>query len=131
MDFLRWVLAPSPILLLLVLLVGLRWGATEAGTLGVAAAAIAAAAFETPLRTGRRGDKGVWDAVPILLVEPVQSFLEGWSIDPSVTGVSTGYGVISEATDEYEPLEPLAHPGRLPALCRADLLARLASSGHW
>jgi hypothetical protein len=59
-DLLRWLLAVAPILLLLVLLVVLQWGATEAGPLGVAISAVAAAtAFQTPLRTlvvaGRRG----------------------------------------------------------------------------
>ncbi len=69
-DLWRWLLALSPILLLLVLLVMLRWGATEAGPLAVALSAVAAAvAFETPLQTlVVAGAKGVWDAVPILLV---------------------------------------------------------------
>ena len=70
MDLGRWTLSLAPILLLLVLLVGLRWGATEAGPLSVAIAAVAAlAAFETPWRTlVVAGGKGVWDAVPILFV---------------------------------------------------------------
>jgi L-lactate permease len=69
-DLLRWLLALSPILLLLVLLVVFQWGATEAGPLGVAiTVVVAAAAFQTPLRTlVVAGAKGVWDAVPILLV---------------------------------------------------------------
>ena len=69
-DLARWLLALAPILLLLVLLAVLRWGATEAGPIGVAVAATAAVlAFETPMRTlVVAGAKGVWDAVPILLV---------------------------------------------------------------
>jgi hypothetical protein len=69
-DLLRWLLALSPILLLLVLLVVFQWGATEAGPLGVAITVVVAAeAFQTPLRTlVVAGAKGVWDAVPILLV---------------------------------------------------------------
>jgi lactate permease len=69
-DLLRWLLAVSPILLLLVLLVVFQWGATEAGPLGVAiSVVVAATAFDTPLRTlVVAGAKGVWDAVPILLV---------------------------------------------------------------
>lgn len=69
-DFWRWVLALSPILLLLVLLMGLNWGATEAGPVSVLVAAVAAmVTFETPLRTVVvAGGKGVWDAFPILLV---------------------------------------------------------------
>lgn len=69
-DVLRWVLAVAPIVLLLVLLAVLRWGATEAGPIGVAIAAITAVVwYETPWRTlVVAGGKGVWDAVPILFV---------------------------------------------------------------
>ncbi len=50
-------------------------------------------------------------SVLVLLVEPVQSFLEGVSIAPSFPEVSTGFGVVNEAAHAYEPLTPLSHPG--------------------
>ncbi len=70
LDVLTWGLSLAPIALLLVLLVVLRWGATEAGPLAVALAAVVAmVSLETPLHTlVVSGAKGVWDAVPILLV---------------------------------------------------------------
>jgi lactate permease len=69
-DLLRWLLAVAPIVLLLVLLVIVQWGATEAGPIAVALAGIAALIwFDTPLRTlVVAGGKGVWDAAPILFV---------------------------------------------------------------
>lgn len=53
-----------------MLLVGLRWGATEAGPISVAVAAVVAVVwFDTPWRTlVVSGGKGVWDAVPIIFV---------------------------------------------------------------
>lgn len=69
-DLLTWGVAIAPILLLLVLLVWRRWGATEAGPIGVAISVVAALVlFETPLDdVVVAGAKGVWDAVPILVV---------------------------------------------------------------
>lgn len=69
-DLLRWLLTLLPILFLLVMLVGLRWGATEAGPLAVLlAAVVAVVALQTPIQTlVVAGAKGVWDALPILLV---------------------------------------------------------------
>lgn len=69
-DLFSWILAVSPIVVLLVLLVGLRWGATEAGPVGVLVAALVATFWlETPWRTlVVAGGKGVWDSVPILFV---------------------------------------------------------------
>ncbi len=69
-DFVRWILALLPILVLVLLLAVLKWGATEAGPVGAVIAAIVAVVwFETPWRTLVVGAaKGVWDAVPILLV---------------------------------------------------------------
>ncbi len=69
-DVLTWGLSLAPILLLLVLLVVLQWGATEAGPIAVAiAAVVAVTVLDTPVRTlVVSGAKGVWDAVPILFV---------------------------------------------------------------
>lgn len=50
-------------------------------------------------------------AVLVQLVEPLESFLAGVSIAPSFPEVSTGFGVVNAASDAYEPLTPLAHPG--------------------
>ena len=65
-----WALAAAPIVILLVLLVGLRWSATEAAPVGMfVAAGIALLAFESPWRTiAVAGGKGVWDAIFILFV---------------------------------------------------------------
>jgi lactate permease len=69
-DLLHWVLALAPLIVLLVLLVGLRWKAPEAGPIGLAVAAIIAfVAFETPWETlAVAGAKGVWDGIFILYV---------------------------------------------------------------
>ena len=69
-DILTWGLSLAPIVLLLVLLVVLQWGATEAGPIAVAiAAVVAVTVLDTPLRTlVVSGAKGVWDAIPILFV---------------------------------------------------------------
>ena len=65
-----WLLALAPIAVLLVLLVGLRWGAAQAGTMGMfAAALVALLALRTPASTlAAAGANGVWDSVFILLV---------------------------------------------------------------
>jgi lactate permease len=70
LDPLRWGLAILPLVLLLVLLVGLRWKAPEAGPIGMfIAAAVALTAFEAPLETVVvAAGKGIWDAVFVLLV---------------------------------------------------------------
>jgi lactate permease len=69
-DLLHWSLALIPIVMLLILLVGRRWSAPEAGPIGVFAAALVAIfAFQTPLDTlAVAGGKGVWDAIFILFV---------------------------------------------------------------
>ncbi len=69
-DALRWGLALLAIVVLLFLLVVRGWGATAAGPVGLAVSAIVAVtAFETPLETLIvAGAKGVWDAIPIVLV---------------------------------------------------------------
>ncbi|RLK12298.1 lactate permease [Micromonospora sp. M71_S20] len=65
-----WLLAFSPIVLLLVLLAVLRWKAPEAGPVGMLLAAVVALVFfRTPFETLAVGvGKGIWDAVFILLV---------------------------------------------------------------
>lgn len=65
-----WLLALTPIVVLLVLLVVLRWRAPQAGPVGMFAAAIVALlAFRTPALTlAVASAKGVWDAVFILYV---------------------------------------------------------------
>lgn len=69
-DLWRWLLALSPIVVLLVLLVFARWRGTEAGPMGMfAAALVALLAFRTPVETlAVAGAKGVWDAIFILYV---------------------------------------------------------------
>ncbi|MEX2397884.1 MAG: L-lactate permease [Balneolales bacterium] len=69
-DILHWALAALPILALLVLLIGLRWKAPEAGPIGMfIAAAIAIFIYQTPAETlAVAGGKGVWDAIFILYV---------------------------------------------------------------
>lgn len=69
-DLWRWLLALSPIVVLLVLLVFVRWRGTEAGPMGMfTAALVALLAFRTPVETlAVAGAKGVWDAIFILYV---------------------------------------------------------------
>jgi len=69
-DLLHWILAFLPLLILLVLLVGLRWKAHEAGTVGIFVAwIIALAFFQTPFSTlAVANGKGIWDAIFILYV---------------------------------------------------------------
>lgn len=69
-DWLHWLLAASPIIVLAFLLVQFRWTAQQAGTTCIfIAAAVALFAFRTPMDTlAVAGAKGVWDSAPILLV---------------------------------------------------------------
>ncbi|HSK93502.1 MAG TPA: L-lactate permease [Candidatus Angelobacter sp.] len=70
LDPLHWGLALVPLVVLLVLLVGLRWKAPQAGPIGMfVAAGIAIAAFEAPPDVlAIAGGKGMWDAVFVLYV---------------------------------------------------------------
>lgn len=65
-----WLLAISPILLLLVLLAVLRWKAPQAGPVGMfLAVATAVLFFRAPWESVAVGaGKGIWDAIFILLV---------------------------------------------------------------
>jgi lactate permease len=69
-DFLHWGLALVPIIILLVLLVGLRWKAPEAGPIGMfAAALIALFLYRAPPEVlAVAGAKGIWDAIFIMYV---------------------------------------------------------------
>ncbi|MBN2205109.1 MAG: L-lactate permease, partial [Thermoleophilia bacterium] len=69
-DIWYWLLALSPLVLLLVLLVWARWSAPEAGPIGLfLATALAMIGFEAPLETvAVAAGKGVWDAIFVLLV---------------------------------------------------------------
>lgn len=69
-DWLHWLLAAAPIVVLAFLLVKLRWTAQQAGTTGMfVAAAVALFVFRTPVDAlAVAGAKGVWDSVSILLV---------------------------------------------------------------
>lgn len=69
-DWLHWLLAASPIIVLAILLVNLRWTAQQAGTTCFfIAAAVALFAFRMPVDAlAVAGAKGVWDSAPILLV---------------------------------------------------------------
>jgi lactate permease len=69
-DLFHWAIALVPIVVLLVLLVGLRWQAPQAGPIGMfLAALIGLVVFQAPLETiAVAGGKGIWDAVFILFV---------------------------------------------------------------
>jgi lactate permease len=69
-DLFHWLLAVAPLVALLILLVGFRWKAPEAGPIGLFIAGIIAfAAFQVPLETlAVASGKGVWDALFILYV---------------------------------------------------------------
>jgi lactate permease len=69
-DLLHWGLALTPLIVLLVLLVALRWKAPEAAPVGLAVAtAVAVLAFDAPWETlAVASGKGVWDGVFILYV---------------------------------------------------------------
>lgn len=70
LDFTFWMLALLPIVVLLILLVGFRWKAPEAGPIGMFVAGLVAyLAYQAPWETlAVAGAKGVWDAVFILYV---------------------------------------------------------------
>jgi lactate permease len=70
LDIFHWLLALSPVIVLLVLLAVLRWKAPQAGPVGLfVAAAVALVAFRTPWDTlAVSVGKGVWDAIFILFV---------------------------------------------------------------
>ncbi len=69
-DLFHWILAFLPLLALLVLLVGVRWKAHEAGVIGLFIAWIVALlVFDTPFRTlAVANTRGIWDAIFILYV---------------------------------------------------------------
>jgi lactate permease len=69
-DVLTWSVALLPIVVLLVILVGLRWQAPEAGPIGLFVAAVAAIlVFRAPIENlAVAAAKGIWDAVFILYV---------------------------------------------------------------
>lgn len=69
-DLLHWLLSVLPIAALGFFMIQLRWGAQQAGAMGVIAVTIIALTFfRTPAETlGVAGAKGVWDAIFILLV---------------------------------------------------------------
>ncbi|MFN7150119.1 MAG: L-lactate permease [Microthrixaceae bacterium] len=70
LDLLSWLLALSPIVVLLVLLAVRRWKAPQAGPIGLlVATAVALIVFRTPLENlAVAYGKGVWDAIFILFV---------------------------------------------------------------
>ena len=69
-DLLRWLFALLPIVVLLLLLAWLRWKAPEAGPVGLLVTIVVAVIlFEAPYETlVVAAGKGIWDAVPILVV---------------------------------------------------------------
>ncbi|GAA4514134.1 L-lactate permease [Brevibacterium yomogidense] len=69
-DLFHWVLSALPIAALAFFMIQLRWGAQQAGAMGViVVTGIALLFFRAPLETlGVAGAKGVWDAVSILFV---------------------------------------------------------------
>lgn len=69
-DIFNWLMALSPLIVLLVLLVGMGWTAPQAGSLGMfVAAGVALFVFRTPLETlAVASGKGIWDAIFILYV---------------------------------------------------------------
>lgn len=70
LDFLHWVLAAVPIVILIILMVGMNWTAQQAGMIGIFAAGVVAIfAFEISMSTlSVASARGVWDAIPILYV---------------------------------------------------------------
>ncbi|MBK0418526.1 L-lactate permease [Leucobacter sp. CSA1] len=70
LDVWHWVLVIIPIVVLLFLYVGRRWAGPEAAPIGLALSVIIAATFfQTPWETlSVAGAKGIWDALPIILV---------------------------------------------------------------
>lgn len=69
-DLVHWMAALTPIVVLLILLVLLRWKAPQAGPVGMfVAAAVSLFVFATPWETiAVSSAKGVWDAIFILYV---------------------------------------------------------------
>ncbi len=70
LDAIHWSLAIIPLVLLLVVLVGLRWKAHEAASVGMfAALLIGVFVFRSPMETiSVASAKGIWDAVFVLYV---------------------------------------------------------------
>lgn len=52
-------------------------------------------------------------AILVLLVPPVNAFLEQFQVGPPFPAVGTGYGVEQPAVETYAPIAPLTHPGTL------------------
>ena len=70
LNLLMWVAAVAPIVVLMVLMLGLQWGAAKAAPVGYAIALISALVlYKAPLnRILTEAGKGLWGAVTVLLV---------------------------------------------------------------
>lgn len=69
-NLFMWILALLPIIVLLVLMIGFQWGATEAAPIGLLITAMTGIVFyKADLRLiAAESAKGMWSAVSILLV---------------------------------------------------------------
>ena len=69
-NFYMWVMAILPIVILLILMIGFRWRATEAAPMGVLAAVVTGTViYKSDLNLiALECAKGIWSALPIVLV---------------------------------------------------------------
>lgn len=49
----------------------------------------------------------------VLLIPPVNSALQSFSLGMPFPAVSTGFGVVRDAVESYAPIRPLTHPGTM------------------
>ena len=69
-NLFMWIMACLPIIVLLLLLIKFQWGATEAAPIGLLITIITAVAFYKADFTLLASEtaKGIWSALPILLI---------------------------------------------------------------
>ncbi len=91
----NWIVAFLPLFILLVLMLGRRWGAAEAGPVSwLTAAAMALFFFDTPLEViGYESVKGTWSAVTVLYVVWASILIyevthEGGAFEPLRLGIT-------------------------------------------
>ncbi len=91
----NWLIAFSPLLFLLILMLGRKWGAAEAGPVSwIAAVAVAWFFFDTPTDViGYESVKGTWNAVTVLYVVWASILIyevthEGGAFEPLRQGIT-------------------------------------------
>ncbi|WP_036961798.1 L-lactate permease [Promicromonospora kroppenstedtii] len=82
-----------------------------------------------------------WSAVPylvlpvvtlsVLLIPPLNDLLRSWQVGLPFPEVSTGLGVVNDATDSYAPVTVLTHPGMMLLVTAAVVWIVYRARGYY